>query len=80
MDIIYHNFFAITINNVSIGQRITNGMTLFSLLHVCYLVSFDINAVVLLLLLCVSVFLFYTQIISHFTSTLPTLFPALSKL
>lgn len=72
--------FANTIKKyVSIGQRITNGMSLFSLLHVCYLVLFDINAVVLLLLLCVSVFLFYTQIISHFTSTLPTLFPALSN-
>jgi len=44
------------------------------------LVSFDINAAVLLLLLCVSVFYFYTQIISHFTTTLPTLFPALSEL
>jgi len=28
-------------------------MSLFSLLHACFLVSFDINAVVLLLLLCV---------------------------
>jgi len=55
-------------------------MNLFSLLHACFLVSFDINAVVLLLLLCVSVFLFYTQILSHFTTPLPTLFPALSKL
>ena len=74
-----HNLSQLLAITIKKRQRITNGMNLFSLLHACFLVSVDIYADVVLLLLCVNVFSFYTQIISHFTTTLPTLFPALSE-